>query len=79
MLESIAAEPRSAPGDAGSATAEADRQHRAQIGIADGSHQHVRPAGRDEALDDCSDPFPSGPLHPSFELAPAGSQRRLIL
>ena len=40
--------------------------------------QHVG-AGRHEALDDRSDPFPSGRLHPSFELAPTGSHRRLTL
>ena len=70
---------RSRSAKAGPATAEADREHWAQIGIADRPHQHVRPAGRDEALDDRSDPFPSGRVHPSFELAPARSHRRLIL
>ena len=68
---------RSRSAQPGSATAEADRQHRAQIGIANRSHEHVRPAGRDEALDDRSDPFPSSCVHPLFELAPARSHRRL--
>ena len=63
----------------GPATAEADRQHRAEIGIADGPDQHVGAAGRDEALDDRSGPFPSGRPYASFELAPAGSHRRLTL
>ena len=61
---------------AGLATAEAERQHRAEIGIADGPDQYVRPAGRDQALDDRSDPFPSGGVYASFELAPTGSYRR---
>lgn len=57
----------------GPATAEADGQHRSEIGITDSADQYVRPAGWDEALDDRSDPFSSGGVHPSFELAPAGS------
>jgi len=50
---------RSPTAKAGLATAEADPEHRAQIGIGDGPDQHVGPARRDEALEDRSDPFPS--------------------
>src|SRR5580704_7117226 len=62
----------------GPAIAKANPEHRAQIGIRDGPHQHI-PAGWDHAPDDRSDPFPSRRVHASFELAPARSRRRLIV
>ena len=64
--------------EAGSAAAEADRDHGAQIGIGERAHQHID-ARRHEGLDDRASPFSSGRLHPPFELAPAGSDRRLAL
>jgi hypothetical protein len=52
------AEPAVSP--AGEATAEADRDHGAQIGIPEGPHQHIG-AGRHEALDDRSTRRSSSP------------------
>ena len=40
---------RNPSAEAGLAPAEADREHWAEIGIADGADEHVRAAGRDEA------------------------------